>query len=147
MGISPVMNISHRSYLIMEFRELTFRAPARFLMSLLFILSGISKLTSVAQTQAYMEAYGVPGKLLWPAAALEISGGTLILIGQFTMPVAVILSGWCLLTASIFHMDLKDQTQLIMFLKNMAMAGGFLILAESARETVYRPKAAASDKV
>ena len=110
------------------------RSPARFLMSLLFILSGISKLTSVEATQAYMEAYGVPGILLWPAAALEITGGTMILTGIFTTPVSVILSGWCLLTAAIFHKELSDQTQMIMFLKNMAMAGGFLILAESGSE-------------
>lgn len=110
------------------------RAPARFLMSLLFILSGISKLTSVKETQQYMEAYGVPGILLWPAAALEITGGTMVLTGIFTAPVSVILSGWCLLTATIFHNDLKDQTQMIMFLKNMAMAGGFLVLAESGSQ-------------
>lgn len=110
------------------------RAPARFLMSLLFILSGVSKLTSVKETQQYMEAYGVPGILLWPAAALEITGGTMILTGTFTAPVSVILSGWCLLTAAIFHKDLKDQTQMIMFLKNMAMAGGFLVLAQSVSQ-------------
>jgi putative oxidoreductase len=106
--------------------------PARFLMSLLFVLSGLSKLTSTKETQQYMEAYGVPGYLVYPAAALEITGGTLILAGQFTGPVSVVLSGWCLLTASIFHSDLGDQTQMIMFLKNMAMAGGFLVLAEKA---------------
>ncbi|EXJ60415.1 hypothetical protein A1O7_04567 [Cladophialophora yegresii CBS 114405] len=118
-----------------------FRAPARFLMSLLFILSGVSKLTSVAQTQQYMEAYDVPGILIWPAATLEITGGTMVLTGTFTTPVSVILSGWCLLTAAIFHKDLQDQIQLIMFLKNMAMAGGFLVLAESATEA-WSPKAA-----
>ncbi|ETI24752.1 hypothetical protein G647_04122 [Cladophialophora carrionii CBS 160.54] len=121
-----------------------FRAPARCLMSLLFILSGVSKLTSVAQTQQYMEAYGVPGILIWPAAALEITGGTMVLTGTFTTPVSIVLSAWCLLTAAIFHKDLKDQTQMIMFLKNMAMAGGFLVLAESATE-VWNPKAATGD--
>ncbi|OCT52772.1 Inner membrane protein YqjF [Cladophialophora carrionii] len=121
-----------------------FRAPARFLMSLLFILSGVSKLTSVAQTQQYMEAYGVPGMLIWPAAALEITGGTMVLTGTFTTPVSIVLSAWCLLTAAIFHKDLTDQTQMIMFLKNMAMAGGFLVLAERATE-VWSPKAATGD--
>ncbi|KIW68779.1 hypothetical protein PV04_04700 [Phialophora macrospora] len=118
----------------MNFPKGLFRAPARFLMALLFILSGVSKLTSVAQTQQYMEAYGVPGVLIWPAAALEITGGTMVLTGTFTTPISVVLSAWCLLTAAIFHRDLKDQTQMIMFLKNMAMAGGFLVLAESAIE-------------
>ena len=118
----------------MQYPKGIFSAPARFLMSLLFVLSGVGKLTSVKDTQAYMEAYGVPGILLWPAAALEITGGMMILAGSNMTPVAVILSGWCLLTAAIFHTELKDQTQFIMFLKNMAMAGGFLVLAESAAE-------------
>ncbi len=58
----------------------------------------------------------------------------MVLTGISTTPVSVILSGWCLLTAAIFHKDLGDQTQMIMFLKNMAMAGGFLVLAETALE-------------
>ena len=99
-------------------------------MSILFLLSGVGKLGAVKETQQYMEAYGVPGSLIYPAAALEITGGTMTLLGIFTQPVSMILSGWCLLTASIFHTDLQDQTQKIMFLKNMAMAGGFLILAD-----------------
>jgi putative oxidoreductase len=147
MRVSHTTSMNYREFLVMELRRLTFHVPARFLMSLLFILSGVSKLTSVAQTQAYMEAYGVPGILLWPAAALEITSGTMVLIGQSTMPVSVILSAWCLLTASIFHTDVKNQTELIMFLKNMAMAGGFLILAESARETFDRPRATVGEKV
>lgn len=105
--------------------------PARMLMSLLFLLSGYGKLAAVAGTQAYMEAYGVPGALLWPAAALEIGGGALLLIGLGIRPLSAILAAWCLLTAAIFHTKFSDQTQMVMFLKNLTMAGGFMMLAKN----------------
>lgn len=106
-------------------------APARLLMSALFLLSGISKLTAVSATQGYMAAYGVPAVLLWPAAAFEIGSGTLLLLGLWTRPLGVLLAGWCLLTASIFHTAFADQNQLINFLKNLTMAGGFLLLSRA----------------
>jgi putative oxidoreductase len=106
-------------------------APARALMSLLFLLSGIGKISAVVATQRYMEAYGVSGVLLWPAAALEIGGGVMLLIGLKTRPLSIVLAGWCLLTAFIFHTKFVDQTEMINFFKNMAMTGGFLLLAKS----------------
>jgi putative oxidoreductase len=110
---------------------------ARVLMSILFLVSGIGKLGAVKQTQAYMEAYGVPGYLLYPAAALEIGGGTMLLAdhnASHTRWLAMVLSGWCILTALIFHTDLNDQEQKINLMKNMAMAGGFLVLAEEGKD-------------
>jgi len=100
-------------------------------MSALFLLSGISKLTAVSATQGYMAAYGVPAVLVWPAAAFEIGSGALLLLGLWTRPLGVLLAGWCLLTAAIFHTAFADQNQLINFLKNLAMAGGFLLLARA----------------
>ena len=104
--------------------------PARLLMSVLFLLSGIGKLSAVGPTQHYMEAFGVPGVLLWPAAAFEISSGILLVIGLWNRPLSILLSGWCLLTAAIFHTAFSDQVQQVMFLKNLVMAGGFLLLAK-----------------
>ena len=105
--------------------------PARVLMSLLFLASGFGKLAAVGATQQYMTAYGVPAVLLWPAAALELSGGVLLVLGLWLRPLALVLAGWCLLTAAIFHTAFSDQVQMVMFLKNMTMAGGFLILARA----------------
>lgn len=110
-------------------------SAARVLMSVLFLVSGTGKLGNVETTQQYMEAYGVPGYLIWPAAALEINGGLMLLVGVGLRSVGVVLSGWCLLTAMIFHRDLKDQTQQIMFMKNLAMAGGFLVLSDVSKDS------------
>jgi putative oxidoreductase len=102
--------------------------PARLLMASIFIVSGLVKLTLSGAMQHYMEAYGVPGILVWPAALFELSTGVLLVIGLWVRPVSILLAGWCLLTASIFHTAWSDQTQLMMFMKNLVMAGGFLIL-------------------
>jgi putative oxidoreductase len=106
-------------------------APARILMSLLFLVSGIGKLVAVVTTQAFMKQYGVSGALIWPAALWEISGGILLLTGLWVRPLSILLAGWCLLTASIFHTAFGDPNQMVHFLKNMTMAGGFLILARA----------------
>lgn len=103
----------------------------RILMCGLFLMSGLGKLMNVGGTEQFMEQYGVPGLLLWPAAALEIGGGVLLLAGFHVRPLAVVLAGWCLLTAAIFHTDFSDQVQMVMFLKNLTMAGGFLVLAKN----------------
>ncbi len=105
--------------------------PARFLMSLLFLVSGFSKLAGNTAIQGYMKAYGVPGILSWPAAAWEISAGLLLLVGLWIRPVSILLAGWCLLTAAIFHTAFSDQNQMVNFFKNMTMAGGFLLIART----------------
>jgi putative oxidoreductase len=103
--------------------------PARVLMSALFLLSGFGKITAIAATQAYMAAYGVPAAMLWPAAVFELGSGVLLLLGLGLRPLGLVLAGWCLVTALIFHTAWADQNQLINFLKNLVMAGGFLLLA------------------
>jgi putative oxidoreductase len=106
-------------------------APARALMSLLFLVSGVLKVTQVSVIQGYMEANGVPRNLIWPAAAWEIGAGILLLIGLWTRPLAIGLAGWCLLTACIFHTAFGDLDQLMNFFKNLTMAGGFLLIAKN----------------
>lgn len=103
-------------------------AIARVLMALIFILSGLSKIGAADAVRGYMEAMGVPGALLWPAIAFEISAGVLVALGYRTRIVACLLAGFCLMTAALFHHQFADQIQMIMFLKNIAMAGGFLLL-------------------
>lgn len=101
----------------------------RILIALIFVLSGLNKIGAIQDTQGYMEAMGVPGALIYPTILFEVGAGLAIVIGYQTRVVALALAGFCLVTAFIFHNDLADQTQFVMFMKNVAMAGGFLFLA------------------
>jgi len=104
-------------------------APAgRVLIALIFVMSGISKLGSFAGTQAYMESAGVPGMLLPVVIALELLGGLAIILGWHTRLAAFLLAGFTLLSGILFHGNFGDQMQMIMFMKNVAIAGGFLMI-------------------
>lgn len=100
----------------------------RFLLALLFLLSGVGKLGAYGATAAYMSANGVPGALLPAVIAIEVLGALAIILGWKTRVVAFLLAGFSLLTAITFHNNLADQIQMIMFFKNLAIAGGFLLL-------------------
>lgn len=101
---------------------------SRLLMSAIFILAGFSKITGYAGTVGYMQAMGVPGALAPLAILVELGGGLALLFGLWSRSIAAILAGFCVITAFIFHHNLADQTTMIMFMKNMAMAGGLLQL-------------------
>ena len=100
----------------------------RILISALFLLNGIFKISNYDGTIGWMESFGMPGILLIPAIILEIAGPVLIIIGYKTKLAAGLLSLFCIATAFIFHNDFANQMQLTSFLKNIALAGGFLIL-------------------
>ena len=104
-------------------------APAgRFLISLIFVVSGFNKLANFAGTQAYMESAGVPGILLPLVIAVELLGGLAVIFGWHTRVAAFLLAGFSLLSAVLFHANVGDQMQMIMFMKNLALAGGFLMI-------------------
>ena len=100
----------------------------RILISALFFLNGIFKINNYEGTIGWMEGFGMPGILLIPTIILEILGPVLIIIGYKTKLAAGLLSLFCIATAFIFHNDFADQMQFTSFLKNIALAGGFLIL-------------------
>lgn len=103
-------------------------AAGRVLLGVLFLLSGIGKLGAYAATGAYMSASGVPSALLPLVIATEILGGLAIILGWKTRVAGFLLAGFCLLTATIFHHNLADQNQLTHFFKDLAIAGGLLLL-------------------
>jgi putative oxidoreductase len=105
----------------------------RVMLALVFIFAGVSKLKDPSGTMAYMQAMGVPGFLLWPTIPFEILGGISLVLGYKTRIIAYTLATFCITTAVIFHHDFNDQMQTIMFLKNIAIAGGLLLLAISGR--------------
>lgn len=98
-------------------------------LSAIFILSGLSKLGAYAGTQQYMESAGVPGGLLPLVIALEVGGGLAVLSGTFTRWAAAGLAVFSVASGVLFHADLADQNQFIHLSKNIAIAGGFLMLA------------------
>ena len=101
----------------------------RILLAVLFLIAGLGKINGYANTMAYMHSQGVPGALLPLVILTEIGGAGLIVAGLWTRWVAVLLAGFTLLAAILFHTHLSDQLQQIMFLKNLSIAGGFLLLA------------------
>lgn len=105
----------------------------RVLLALIFILAGIGKYYDQAGTIAYMQTVGLSGLFLWPTILLEVGGGLAIALGYKTQVAAFTLAGFSILAALLFHLDLADKMQVILFLKNLAMAGGLLILATSPR--------------
>jgi putative oxidoreductase len=101
----------------------------RILLSLMFLTSGLSKIGGYAATQGYMESQGVPGMLLPLVIALEVLAPLLIAVGWHTRLAALALAGFSIAAAVLFHANFGDQMQMIMFMKNISIAGGFLLLA------------------
>lgn len=101
----------------------------RLLLAQIFIIAGASKLgAGYAGTQDYMAAAGLPGILLPFVIIIELGGGLALVAGLFTRWVALALAIFSLLAAVFFHTDFANQMQSIMFMKNLAIAGGLLLL-------------------
>jgi putative oxidoreductase len=101
---------------------------SRVLLAALFLLSGVGKLGAYSATAAYMASTGVPGALLPIVIGLEIGGAIAIIVGWRTRIVAFLLAGFAIVSALIFHTHFADQIQMIMFWKNVSIAGGLLLL-------------------
>ena len=100
----------------------------RIFLSVLFLIEGIGKLFTQEQVITYMEDYGVPGVLFIPTVVLEILFPLLLIVGYKTRLAALVMSLFTLTVAIIFHTDFSDGMQLIFFLKDLAIAGGFMII-------------------
>ncbi|MGX8940292.1 DoxX family protein [Symbiopectobacterium sp. Eva_TO] len=103
---------------------------ARIFMPILFIVVGYGKLgDAYAGTAQYMQAMGVPTFLLPLTILLELGGGLAVLFGLLTRTVALFTAGFTLLTALLFHTNFAEGINQLMFLKNLTIAGGYLLLA------------------
>ena len=100
----------------------------RILLSALFLIEGIGKIFMQENVVMYMEDYGVPGMLFIPAVVVEILFPLLLIVGYKTRLAALVMALFTLTVAIIFHTDFSDGMQLISFLKNLAIAGGFMII-------------------
>ncbi len=101
----------------------------RVLLGHLFLLAGLSKISAYHGTQDYMEAMGIAGGLLPLVIALEVVAGLAVIIGWQTRWAAVALAGFTLIAGGVFHNNFADQLQLIMFMKNLSITGGLLLLS------------------
>lgn len=100
----------------------------RLFISMIFIFSGFSKITGYAATAGYMESVGVPSILLPLVIALELLGGIAVLIGFKARLISLLFVGFNIVSALIFHQFWNDESQMNPFMKNIAMAGGFLMI-------------------
>ena len=101
---------------------------ARIFLAALFLLGGIGKLGDVAGFAGYVSMGGLPAFLAWPAILFEIAVGLAMIVGYQTRIMALLAAGFCTVTALLYHSNFADQVQMIMFLKNLGLAGGFLML-------------------
>ena len=100
----------------------------RIFLSALFLIEGVGKLFTQEQVIMYMEDYSVPSILFIPAVVVEILFSLLLIVGYKTRLSAIALASFAILLAVIFHADFSNPMQLTAFLKNFAIAGGFLII-------------------
>ena len=100
----------------------------RVLLSALFLIEGLGKISMQEDVILYMEDYGVPGILFMPATILEILFPLFLIVGYKTKWAASIMALFTLAVAIIFHTNFDEEMQMIFFLKDLAIAGGFMII-------------------
>jgi putative oxidoreductase len=104
---------------------------SRILLAIIFILAGFGKLMGgPANFAGYLTQLGFPAPLFfaWATTLLELVGGILLLVGFQVRAVAIALAAFCVASAFVAHFDFADQNQMSSFLKNIALAGGYLLL-------------------
>ena len=100
----------------------------RLFLSALFLIEGLGKISIQEDVIMYMEDYGVPGILFLHALALEILFPLLLIIGYKIKWTASIMALFTFTVAIIFHTNFSESMQLMLFLKDIAIAGGFMIV-------------------
>src|SRR5262245_3964854 len=101
----------------------------RVLLAAIFLHEAWAKLTAYDAAVTYMQAFGLPGWLLPFAIAVELGGGVLVIAGFYTRAAALVLALFCIATAVLFHTKFEVRNELLHFEKDLAIAGGFLVLA------------------
>jgi putative oxidoreductase len=112
---------------------------ARVLLGLIFVMSGFTKITGFEGTQQYMASHGLPltSVLLVGAIAVEILGGLSVILGLWARIGAAALFVFLIPATLTFHTDFSQQTQMIMFLKNLSIMGGLLLVVAFGSGTYH----------
>ena len=100
----------------------------RIFLSVLFLIEGVGKIFTQEQVITYMDDYGVPDILFIPAVIVEILFPLFLIIGYKTRLTALVMALFTFTVAIIFHTDFTEGTQMVFFLKDLAIAGGFMII-------------------
>jgi putative oxidoreductase len=119
----------------------------RVLLASIFLISGIVKIGSYAATAGYMSAMGVPGALLPVVITFEVLAAIALIVGWKTRLTAFLLAGFTLLAGLVFHSNFADQMQTIMFLKNIAITGGLLMLVANGAGALSLDRKAANGRL
>ena len=104
-------------------------AFGRIFLSILFLFEAVRKFFYQDETIEYMESFGVPEIFFYPSLFFELIIPILLIIGFKTRIVALAMCLFTLTVSIIFHFDFSDHFQILSFLKNLSIAGGFLIIA------------------
>jgi len=102
--------------------------PARLFLATPFIVFGIMKLRNFGPMQSFIETGGLPGEVIWLVIPLQILGGLAVAFGWHARAAALLLAGFCMLAASLYHNHWSDLGELASFTKDLATAGGFIFL-------------------
>tara|TARA_B100000427_G_scaffold270327_1_gene236899 strand:+ start:331 stop:714 length:384 start_codon:yes stop_codon:yes gene_type:complete len=104
-------------------------AFGRIFISTLFLYEAVRKFFYQIETIDYMDSYGIPEFLFYPSLLFELIVPILLIIGFKTRIAAIAMFLFTIAVSLIFHMDFEDNMQVITFLKNLSISGGFLIIA------------------
>jgi putative oxidoreductase len=100
----------------------------RLLVAQVFLILGYQKVIYYDDTVGWMESMGISGSFLPFVIIVEIFGSLGLILGWKTRTCAILLCGYCLLTAVLFHVDFSVPMQQISFMKNIALSGGLLYI-------------------
>ena len=106
-------------------------AFGRIFISALFIVEAIRKISFKEETIFYMEDNGVPEILFYPSLIIELVVPILLIIGYQTRISAIAMFVFTIVVTIIFHNDFENHMQFMALLKNLSIAGGFLIIASN----------------
>lgn len=101
---------------------------ARLFLTAMFLPEAIEAAGNIDGMIAYMASGPVPTFLAWPTVIFEIALALSMLFGVQARPMALLGAGFCIATAVLYHLMPSDALQMILFYKDLGVAGAFLMI-------------------
>ncbi len=108
-------------------------AIGRIFIAILFIVSGVGKITDPQMADSMIVQAGLPQGLGLIAGVCEVVGGVMLALGLFRRLAATLLGVFTVIATLLFHKDFADPMQLAMALKNLAIVGGLMLVLSEQR--------------